>query len=52
MLKYDEAKTVALAKIDGSFLANAIRSGGSENNSKEIFARINNRTKEEKSGVW
>ncbi|MCA6071119.1 MAG: hypothetical protein LE168_01835 [Endomicrobium sp.] len=33
-------------------MANVIRSCGSENDSKEIFVRINNRTKEGKSEVW
>jgi outer membrane autotransporter protein len=44
-LSHPEAKT-------SGCLANAIRSGGSKNDSKEIFARVNSRTKEEKSGVW
>ncbi|MCA6070437.1 MAG: autotransporter outer membrane beta-barrel domain-containing protein [Endomicrobium sp.] len=44
-------KRVVKIKTSG-YLANVIRSGGSENDSKEIFARINNRTKGWKSGVW
>jgi uncharacterized protein with beta-barrel porin domain len=49
----DVAKTKAfLTQNSGYFLANVIRSGGSENDSNEIYARIDNRLKEQKSGVW
>jgi hypothetical protein len=49
----DVAKTKAfLTQNSGYFLANVIRSGGSENDSDEIYARIDNRLKEQKSGIW
>jgi uncharacterized protein with beta-barrel porin domain len=41
-----------LQQNSGYFLANVIRSGGSENDSNEIYARIDNRLREQKSGIW
>ncbi|MDR2251573.1 MAG: autotransporter domain-containing protein [Endomicrobium sp.] len=49
----DVAKTKAFfTQNSGYFLANVIRSGRSENDSDEIYARIDNRLKEQKSGIW
>ncbi|MDR2645206.1 MAG: autotransporter domain-containing protein [Endomicrobium sp.] len=49
----DVAKTKTfLTQNSGYFLVNVIRSGGSENDSNEIYARIDNRLNEQKSGVW